>query len=914
MIKFKLSDCFCRLTILIMSVVLFLFMAHPIYATHNRAGEISYSHSPTDSNPYRYEFLITTYTKSSSTNADRDSLTINWGDNTFDVIPRDNGAGSPPQGVDIGNDIKRNEYIASHNYSGPGEYLVWMQDPNRIEDILNINFGNSVNEPFYLENTLKILDPQFFAFNNSPILLQPPIDQGAVGSPFIHNPNAFDPDGDSLHFQLVPPKVSTQDDVPNYLYPDGVMPGPDNNWTLDPATGEFIWDSPQQEGTYNITFLITEWRGGTCIGTMIRDMQIFIFETENNPPVIAEINDTCIIAGDSIGLSVLATDEDFHSITFTALGGPFEVENNPATVSVFNDTLGVSEMSFSWNTLCEHILNQKYTVVFKAEDYNVSDPEHITLVDLFTWQIQVVPPPPEGLTAQLQAGGNVLLTWSEPYACSDIEKFRGFSVWRAQGCDSSEFDICDPNLAAYTKIASDIDIYTYTDMNASPGIVYSYIIVSEFYDISGGGSPLNKISSSPSNIACVEIPKTLPVITNVNILSTDVASGNISIAWSKPDPEELDTLIHTGPYKYVIERAEGFGSNFTFVDEFVSNSFAGANDTVFVDQNLNTSDLAYNYRIGFISGTEDLGYTDESSSVRLSISSSSEQLNLTWQEEVAWTNYSYEIWKQDPLTMNWDSIATVSGQAYVDLNLENGVEYCYAVHSIGTYNTSGIVDPLNNWSQEVCAIPVDTVPPCSPILSISNDCEEDIGIWGTENFVNLLEWERPIDICGDTDVMAYMIYFTAAGENQTTLISTINDPYETSFEHELDFTLAGCYTVAAIDSFDNVGTSAQVCIQNCPLYELPSVFTPNGDNENDLFIPRNSRFIESISIDIFNRWGNKVYTSVDPNINWDGTHYKSGSALSEGVYYYSCKVNQLGIVEAQSGVLLEGYIHLIRSE
>ena len=46
--------------------------------------------------------------------------------------------------------------------------------------------------------------------------------------------------------------------------------------------------------------------------------------------------------------------------------------------------------------------------------------------------------------------------------------------------------------------------------------------------------------------------------------------------------------------------------------------------------------------------------------------------------------------------------------------------------------------------------------------------------------------------------------------------------------------------------------------------------------------------MDSINLTIYNRWGNVLFTTNDPDINWDGTY--NGSVISEGVYYYICKV------------------------
>ena len=69
-------------------VISILFFAQNVFATHNRAGEITYKHLAGN----LYEVTITTYTKISAP-ADRPELEIFWGDLTSDTIPRTNGSG-----------------------------------------------------------------------------------------------------------------------------------------------------------------------------------------------------------------------------------------------------------------------------------------------------------------------------------------------------------------------------------------------------------------------------------------------------------------------------------------------------------------------------------------------------------------------------------------------------------------------------------------------------------------------------------------------------------------------------------------------------------------------------------------------------------------------------------------------------
>ena len=68
----------------------------------------------------------------------------------------------------------------------------------------------------------------------------------------------------------------------------------------------------------------------------------------------------------------------------------------------------------------------------------------------------------------------------------------------------------------------------------------------------------------------------------------------------------------------------------------------------------------------------------------------------------------------------------------------------------------------------------------------------------------------------------------------------------------------------------------------CKIF-IPNAFTPNGDQINDVFRP--SGFVDLIDMRIFNRWGEMLYESVDPNnMQWDGTY--NGFRVQPGHYYF----------------------------
>lgn len=890
----------------ILKIGLFLFLlsflATSVKATHNRSGEITYIHI----SGFTYEFKITTYTKSSSTDADRPILGINWGDGNIDSIAR-------TREVFLPNDIKANEYSARHTFSGPFTYIVSMGDPNRIDGILNI--GNSVNALFFLEDTVKILNPNFFGFNSSPQLLYPPLDYGNVDIPFIHNPNAFDPDGDSLYYEIVAPKGGPGTDVPDYFSPTLIRPGPNNQLSINSKTGELIWDSPQQQGIYNVAILVKEYRNGIFIGSVLRDLQIIIEANNNRPPKIDEIEQLCLIAGDTLNFIVQAKDPDLGQIvTLSAAGAPLSVVNNAAsftTISTGNPTTG----RFLWKTNCDNVRNNDYVIIFRAVD-NFSPP----LSDVKTINIRLLAPPPKNLTGIYNRSTNSLrLSWQNPYTCSTNEKFRNFSIWRKKGCDLP-LDSCTTDLLSlgYERIGF-TNNYFFTDMNMEFGNDYSYRVKAEFSDKSTGGVEFNPFSSFPSDEFCLRLPLDIPVIYNVDVKSTDAANGSIYIEWSKPNADDLDTIFNPGPYKFILYRAEGMnGTIFTKIEEKNALKYSDIIDTSFLDLGLNTTDNSYAYKVDFIvNGSDTLGTTSVASSIFLNLIPSDKTIELNWSYNVPWLNDSFRIYRRTENDLNFIPIKVVFSTSYRDENLNRDSIYCYKIEGIGAYTNISLKRPLLNFSQDNCAQPKDTVAPCPPLLTVRNFCNDDNIL--KDDFKNYLNWKLDLN-CNETDtVVKFNVYFSETAGGNFELLASITDVNIDSFKHDLNNqkSLAGCYVVTALDNLGNESAQSNfVCVENCPIYELPNAFTPNGDGSNDYYTPIIPyQFVNRIKLEIFNQWGNKVFETTDPNINWDGKDFKNQKELEAGVYYYVCDVYfATSNGETKLPKPLKGFIHLFREK
>ncbi len=905
---------------LLFSLLLVTLAIGASYATHNRAGEITYEQI----GELTIRITITTYTKTSSLSADRDTLDVDWGDGTFSRAGRVNGFGDI-----LPNDIKRNFYIAEHTYPGRATYTITTTDPNRIANILNVNAPNSINVPFHIETTFTFLGNQFQGSNSSAILLQPPIDFACLGQRFVHNANAYDPDGDSLAYELIVPLQTVGMEVPNYLFPDQITPGANNQLTLDEKTGDLVWDAPQRAGEYNVAFMIHEYRQGVLLNSIIRDMQILVESDcqENNPPEIEVPEEICVVAGEVIDIMVTATDPDDppQQLSLTALGGPFEQMVSPATFQPdgsFRDQPIVGR--FRWETQCEHIAEHAYSVVFKAVD-DIRDTSG--LATLKTLQIKVVGPPPENVIVSETAEGNTIC-WDKPYACEVTEDdyFKGFAVWRRPTSNKFPIDTCNPSLEGqgYTRIVSGVqefdgNQYKFTDTDIDGEETYCYRVTGVFAQTSIAGYPFNLVYSLPSNEDCAGISLDQPFLTKVSVTETSSNNGVIEVEWTGANPAEFDTTVFPGPYQYVLARGDGLApGTFVPVDGavFTSNTFGGLTDTSFTDQTgLNTQDQPYSYQVWlYANGNFDnpVRTSPPASSVFLTVTGGDNQSTLTWETNVPWQNYSFRIFRQLPASTDFEQIGTTTDLVFVDPGLENGVEYCYYIETEGAYGFSTLPEPLFNDSQISCDRPSDTSPPCVPVLDVQNSCDDNTTT-PDGAFVNRLSWSLPQSCEDPMDVEGYRIYFSPMIGTPFELIAEIDDPSITTYEDGSDAGIAGCYTVTSLDSLGNESdTSNIVCVDNCPFYALPNTFTPNMDGSNDVFKPYPYKFIDHIELKIFNRWGQLVFETVDPDINWNGQNAQ-GNDLSQGVYHYICHVYEASADPENASVeVLQGFIELIR--
>ncbi|MCS7085669.1 MAG: gliding motility-associated C-terminal domain-containing protein, partial [Bacteroidia bacterium] len=831
-------------------------------------------------------------------------------------VPRENGplAGCTRPvdhfGIFIRPRIKRNYYRTRFTFPGPGTYDIRYYDIARVGNVINI--PNSGNVAFYVETRLSI-NPFLGVNRCSPQLLNDPIDDACTNKLWTHNPGGYDADGDSLVYSLIacqeydPERNITVPVVVNgFAMPDAAGGG---TMTIDRRTGIVSWQTPQRIGVYNVAILIEEYRAGVRIGYVIRDMAIFVWPCRNDPPIIIAPADTCVFAGQTLQYNVVSYDPNVQDSLYFYLNnnmdykpnGPFAVEVNPAVVVPATSFPVRARMpsqvvrTIRWTTGCEHVRNAHYQVDYHAHDNLRNDP---TLTANKATVITVVARAVENLRAK-PGSQRITLEWD----AHECEQVVGYEIYRAETAPGPrDTACCRMPGAGHRRVAfvRGRTTTTYTDVGLRFGVRYCYRVVALFSD---------EARSCPSNDTCLRILRDLPVITNDSVRVTETQTGQIGVVWAKPDTSRIDKIAFPPPYTYRVRQAveaDGTPRNESVFDgsipplEFttVSGTIAFP-DTEFVATNLNTVAARYWHQIELYDAEGELvGRSEPASSVYLSSITADRAIRLRWTESVPWKNRRYEIHRAEQKDGPYQKIAEVASDAapkpyrtYVDRGLQVGKQYCYFVRSVGSYEESGLKDPLFNDSNIICDIPTDTVAPCLPgkdSIFVRDDCQ---------NFRFRLVWLRPDTLCGD-DVDFFSIFYRRSARDEYRFLTQISARKpDGAVKDSIEFAPTGdltrqpgCYAFNATDTLGNVSRmSADFCIDNCPVATLPNVFTPNGDGVNDVFRVVELRSVKSLKFRVFDRWGMLIAESNDPARLWDGKT-ASGKPVPVGQYYYAIEI------------------------
>ena len=434
--------------------------------------------------------------------------------------------------------------------------------------------------------------------NSTPDMLIDPIDKGYVNSVFQYNSGAFDVDGDSLSYELIPVQSGDNNnngaligfDIPGQVSAASSTIGGGGSIQIDPINGTVTWDAPRVAGEYNIAIKINEWRNGVRIGYVIRDMQIIIEDNDLEPPVIEVPNDTCVVAGTILKADIIAKNDPSDRLSLSLLG---EVKSLGATLDNKSSNPGEITGQFAWSPSCAEPREQPYFAIFKA----TTNPDASNSLSAYEeWSIQVIGEQIKGVTASYSASTKQNLVQWASY-CQGSDDVTSIEIWR-RSCDTipvsrSYCEMGIPSSWGFQKIrevsASEVQFF---DANVFEGNKYYYVLVANIAGTNGGQSVASKIVE-------VDVAIQGPWISRVSVVQQDSSKGIVQV-----DFKYSNAFTGTGPFTLELLRSDSLdGSDGIRIKSIIT---ASANDTTFIDSSLNTYQGRYSYAVRVYENTNSL--------------------------------------------------------------------------------------------------------------------------------------------------------------------------------------------------------------------------------------------------------------------------------------------------------------------
>ena len=113
-----------------------------------------------------------------------------------------------------------------------------------------------------------------------------------------------------------------------------------------------------------------------------------------------------------------------------------------------------------------------------------------------------------------------------------------------------------------------------------------------------------------------------------------------------------------------------------------------------------------------------------------------------------------------------------------------------------------------------------------------------------------------------------------------------------SINNNITFSQFGTYSLQVTDT-KNCKATESIIVKNqgCINISIPTAFTPNGDGNNDTFKPKIPMAVTDYKMIVWNRYGQIIYETNQPQQGWDGTF--KGQQQPIGAYLYSISLKDI---------------------
>ena len=185
------------------------------------------------------------------------------------------------------------------------------------------NITTPGSRSLYIEATL---NNSTFTGNNSTLFTNLPIPYLCKDQKANYNHGTYEPDGDSLKFEIIqslnnattsiPYSAGLDTDTPLYI---------SDTFLLDPKTGQFTF-TPDVAQNSVVCMRVTEYRSGLKIGTVMREVQMVVQSCTNSNPTLVHPVPLEACPGDTVRFTVVGSDIDYSDT--------LSLKSNAGTVTV----------------------------------------------------------------------------------------------------------------------------------------------------------------------------------------------------------------------------------------------------------------------------------------------------------------------------------------------------------------------------------------------------------------------------------------------------------------------------------------------------------------------------------------------------------------------------------------------------
>ena len=347
---------FCWMKKVLLCLSTLLLLCHFANSTHLRAGYITYQKA----SGLTYQITVFVLTDTGSE--------VRFGDGFLDF-----GDGSQPiqlpqrdnvHDEELGPDVAYANFTIEHTFPSSGNYLISYVEPNRNEEVLNID--NSVNTTFSTQ-TFLVIDSFTTPDHISPMPLAPPVFRQNYNVDLSLSLAAADVNDWKLRYEFVVPQKEKQKYVDGYQMPKGVK--------LDSISGLMTWSKEDiqrqaQIGEYAFAVKISQYQlidGDYKLkGYLIYDFQVILEEMQGRVD-IENGTSSSLVSDNVFQISPLETDTIRYDISASD-GEVFADVYSELTVD-----------NLQWKVLGTGLNKQVELVVNVSEDIDRINPYIITV-------------------------------------------------------------------------------------------------------------------------------------------------------------------------------------------------------------------------------------------------------------------------------------------------------------------------------------------------------------------------------------------------------------------------------------------------------------------------------------------------------------------------------------------------------